>query len=272
MEAGDSVVTWDTFHERTLWSLGTATTSVLHRHGWGGKWVQSPRQPLVGSQPRPVRTREDPGGRRAGTGRGRAGHGAPATGRCANQALSPPRSHGTRVGPETPQLFPAAGRVGPLASNAQALPTATPAQWEVGPCGGLCEAGRPGGRTVLPVAAGKEDCAAGTDHCRTASWTGLRAPVHWGEQPSPEEKDHRTLYHLSSQGSRLLGRAPQILRKFIHISAVVKQPLPPSPFLGLSHTAKLNFSPLNISSPPLPHPRNSTALCSASVALDYPGP
>ena len=262
VEAGDSVVTWDTFHERTLsghW--GQRPPLCFTDTAGAGKWVQSPRQPRAGQPTQacadPGRTSAEgqaPGGRGQGTG-------LPDWQVCKPGSVTTQRFHSTVWAQRHPRCSQQqAGSVhckqrtspahshrragsGPLwwAVRGEEARGAAPScpRWAVR--GGEAR----GAALSCPCGSREGGPAAGTDRCRDSELygAGWGSSVDWGEQPSPEEKDHRTLYHLSSQGSRLLGRAPQILRRVHSHKRVVKQPLPPSPFLGLSHTAKLNFSP-----------------------------
>ena len=158
----------------------------------------------LGSQPRPVRTLEGPqqkGRHRVGEGRAR---GSP-TGRCANQALSPPRDSTVPCGPRDTPGVPSSRPGRSTASNAQALPTAT-GERGVGPCGGLCKARRPegphrlargglceAGRPEGPhcparVAAGKEDQQPAQTAAGIASCTGLGGAPVWTGVSSPHRR------------------------------------------------------------------------------------
>ena len=136
--------------EDPKWSLGTATTSVLHRHGWGGK---------VGAEPTAAAGwAANPGlcgpwkdlSRRAGTGWARAGHGAPRLAGVQTRLCHHPEIPQYRVGPETPQVFPAAGRVGPLQATHKPCPQ-PPASGEWALVVGCARQGGQRGRTVLPA-------------------------------------------------------------------------------------------------------------------------
>ena len=165
--------------------------------------MRSPWQPRAGQ---PTQAWADTGRTSRQKDRHHAGEGGARgylTGRCANHALSPPRDSTVLCGPTDTPGVPSSRPVGPLQAMDEPCQQ-RPASRERALVVGCVRRGGRGGRTILPAV---------TDRCRDSELdrAGWGSSVDWGEQPSPEEKDHQTLYHLSPQGSPLLGRAPQIL-------------------------------------------------------------